>query len=208
MPLPSRSGSRPLDFRPRFGRIVGAFCAIKNWHPAVAKCEESKEGDTTFRTLTLKDGGKIKEKLTGTEDVAYTYDIVESPLPVKNYKSKLWLELDDEPDRTVIFWQSDFDANGASDEEAKKIVTGILGDGVKGIKKVAITAWDAKHPDEAASDDDDDDAIRNSPSFQIEAKGRAALRATRPFHIFSSPAMTPLLGGGLVARRVLNLHRT
>jgi hypothetical protein len=108
---------------------VGAFCAIEKWHPAVAKCEESKEGDTTFRTLTLKDGGK----------------------------SKLWLELDDEPDRTVIFWQSDFDANGASDEEAKKIVTGILGDGVKGIKKVAITAWDAKHPDEAASDDDDDD---------------------------------------------------
>ena len=140
---------------------VGAFCAIKNWHPAVAKCEESKEGDATFRTLTLKDGGKIKEKLTGTEDVAYTYDIVESPLPIKNYKSKLWLELDDEPDRTVIFWQSDFDANGASDDEAKKIVTGILGDGVKGIKKVAITAWDAKHPDEAASDDDDDDDDKN-----------------------------------------------
>ena len=136
---------------------VGAFCAIQKWHPAVAKCEESKEGDATFRTLTLKDGGKIKEKLTGTEDVAYTYDIVESPLPIKNYKSKLWLELDDEPDRTVIFWQSDFDANGASDDEAKKIITGILGDGVKGIKKVAIETWDAKHPDEAADDDDDGD---------------------------------------------------
>jgi Polyketide cyclase / dehydrase and lipid transport len=140
---------------------VGAFCAIQKWHPAVAKCEESKEGDVTFRTLTLKDGGKIKEKLTGTEDVAYTYDIVESPLPIKNYKSKLWLELDDEPDRTVIFWQSDFDANGASDDEAKKIITGILGDGVKGIKKVAIEAWDAKHPDETADDDDDDDGDKN-----------------------------------------------
>ena len=34
---------------------VGAFCAIEKWHPAVAKCEESKEGDATFRTLTLKD---------------------------------------------------------------------------------------------------------------------------------------------------------
>ena len=129
---------------------VGAFCAIEKWHPAVAKCEESKEGDVTFRTLTLKDGGKIKEKLTGTEDVAYTYEIVESPLPIKNYKSKLWLEVDDEPDRTVIYWQSDFDANGASDDEAKKIITGILGDGVKGIKKIAIAAWDTKHPDEAA----------------------------------------------------------
>jgi hypothetical protein len=137
--------------------VVGEFCAIENWHPAVAKCEETKEGDdVTFRTLTLKDGGKIKEKLTGTEATAYTYEIVESPLPVKNYKSKLWLEVDDEPDRTIIYWQSDFDANGKSDEEAKKIMTGILGDGVKGIKKAAIAAWDAKHPDEAQKEDDDD----------------------------------------------------
>ena len=97
---------------PEIWAEVGAFCAIKKWHPAVAECEETKEGDVTFRTLTLKDGGKIKEKLTGTEDLAYTYEIVESPLPVKNYKSKLWLEVDDEPDRTVIYWQSDFDANG------------------------------------------------------------------------------------------------
>jgi hypothetical protein len=133
------------------------FCTIKTWHPAVAACEETKEGDVTFRTLTLKDGGKIKEKLTGTEDLAYSYEIVESPLPVKNYKSKLWLEVDDEPDRSVIYWQSDFDANGASDDDAKKTITGILGDGVKGIKKTAIEAWDKKHPDEAPEADDDDD---------------------------------------------------
>ncbi len=61
----------------------------------------------------------------------------------------------------MIYWQSDFDANGASDDEAKKIITGILGDGVKGIKKNAIAAWDAKHPDEAADDDDDDDGDKN-----------------------------------------------
>jgi hypothetical protein len=142
---------------PEIWAIVGEFCAIKDWHPAVAKCEETKEGDVTFRTLTLKDGGKIKEKLTGTEDLAYTYEIVESPLPIKNYKSKLWLEVDDEPDRSVILWQSDFDANGASDDEATKIITGILKDGVKGIKAQAITAYDAKHPDAKESDDDNDD---------------------------------------------------
>ena len=146
---------------PEVWAVVGEFCAIQNWHPAVAKCEETKEGDVTFRTLTLKDGGKIKEKLTGTEDLGYTYEIVESPLPVKNYKSKLWLEVDDEPDRSVIYWQSDFDANGASDDEAKAKITGILADGVKGIKKQAITAHDAKEAaagkaPEGDKDDDDD----------------------------------------------------
>lgn len=134
------------------------FCTIKSWHPAVAACEETKEGDVIFRTLTLKDGGKIKEKLTGTEDLAYTYEITESPLPVKNYSSKLWVEEDDEPDRSVIYWQSEFDpADGTSEEDAKKVITGILGDGVKGIKKNAIAAWDAKHPEDAPNGDDDDD---------------------------------------------------
>jgi hypothetical protein len=142
---------------PEIWKVVGDFCAIKSWHPAVAECVETKEGDATFRTLTLKDGGKIKEKLTGQQDLAYTYEIVESPLPVKNYKSKLWLEVDDEPDRSVIYWQSDFEANGKSDDEAKKIITGILADGVKGIKKSAIETWDAKHPDQKPEADDDDD---------------------------------------------------
>jgi polyketide cyclase/dehydrase/lipid transport protein len=145
---------------PQIWAIVGDFCAIKTWHPAVADCVQEKEGDVVFRTLTLKDGGKIKEKLTGTEELGYTYEIVESPLPVKNYKSKLWLEVDDEPDRSVIYWQSDFDANGASDDDAKAKITGILADGVKGIKAQAIAAHDAK---EAASggtpakDKDNDD---------------------------------------------------
>ena len=137
--------------------VAGGFCQIKDWHPAVAECVEAKEGDVVFRTLTLKDGAKIKEKLTGKDDLSYSYEIVESPLPVKNYKSKLWVETDDEPDRTVIYWQSDFDANGKPDDEAKKIITGILGDGVKGIKKVSIAAWDKAHPEEAAGGDDDDD---------------------------------------------------
>jgi hypothetical protein len=145
---------------PEIWAIVGDFCAIKTWHPAAADCVITKEGDVTFRTITLKNGAKLKEKLTGTEEFGYTYEIVESPLPVKNYKSKLWLEVDDEPDRSVIYWQSDFDANGASDDDAKAKITGILADGVKGIKAQAIAAHDAK---EAASggtpakDKDDDD---------------------------------------------------
>lgn len=142
---------------PEIWEVVGSFCAIKDWHPAAAECVETKEGDVTFRTITLKDGGKLKEKLTGTDATSYSYEIVEGPLPVKNYRSKLWLEVDDEPDRSVIYWQSDFDANGASDEDATKTITGILADGVKGIKKSAIAAWDKKHPDEAKGENDDDD---------------------------------------------------
>jgi hypothetical protein len=148
--------------------VAGGFCAIKDWHPAVTECEEVTEGDDTFRLLTLGDGGKIKEKLTDKGDLSYNYEIVESPLPVKNYKSKLWVEEDDEPDRTVIYWQSDFDAaDGTSDTDAKKVIYGILNDGVKGIKKLAIKAYDAREAaagnkvskgrDRSDDADDDDD---------------------------------------------------
>ena len=40
---------------PQIWEHAGGFCAIKTWHPAVAQCLEEKDGDTVFRTLTLKE---------------------------------------------------------------------------------------------------------------------------------------------------------
>ena len=119
---------------------ISEFCSIKDWHPAIADCKESKEGDDTFRVLTLKDnGGTIKEKLTGSDDTSYSYEIVESPLPVKNYSAKLWVEPDDrDPARTVIHWDATFDANGKSDEEATKVVSDIFMAGLKSIKQKTL----------------------------------------------------------------------
>ncbi|MGH6865288.1 MAG: SRPBCC family protein [Methyloceanibacter sp.] len=124
--------------------IVGEFCAIKNWHPAVAECAETKEGDEVFRTLTLKDGAKLKEKLTDKDDTSYSYAIIEGPLPVADYEATLRVGEDDEPDRVEIVWRAEFDAKGVSDEEATKVISGIFNDGVTGIKKVAIDAYDKR----------------------------------------------------------------
>jgi hypothetical protein len=125
--------------------IASDFCSIKDWHPAVADCKESKEGEDTFRTLTLKDGGVIKERLTGSDETSYSYEILESPLPVKNYQAKLWVEEDDRnPDRTVIHWDATFEANGASDEEAKKTISDIFAAGLKGLKQKALPPEDSE----------------------------------------------------------------
>jgi Polyketide cyclase / dehydrase and lipid transport len=124
--------------------LVGSFCDIQKWHPAVAKCEESKDGDKVLRTLTLKDGAKILEEETNKGEYTYSYTILEGPLPVKNYNATLTVGPDDEPDRIEIIWKATFEADGKSDEEAKKIVEGIFEAGVAGIKKAAIAAADAK----------------------------------------------------------------
>jgi hypothetical protein len=119
--------------------IAGDFCAIKDWHPLVADCKETEEGGTTFRTLTLKDGGSIKEKLLESGDTSYSYEIIESPLPVMNYKAKFRVEKDPrDPQRTTIFWQAAFDAKGASQDEAYKKINDIFAAGLEGIKQKVL----------------------------------------------------------------------
>jgi hypothetical protein len=122
---------------PKVWETVGEFCAIKDWHPLIADCKEAEEEGVTFRTLTLKDGGSIKEKLLSSDDTSYSYEIIEGPLPVKNYQAKLWVEEDErEPDRrTTIHWDATFDANGASDEDAEKTIANIFVIGLKSIKQ-------------------------------------------------------------------------
>ena len=124
--------------------VVGDFCAIKDWHPAVVECEEFEEGGGTYRTLTLGDGGKIKEKLTDKADTAYSYEIVEGPLPVKDYAATLKVGKGGEDGRVEIHWRGEFDADGVEDAKAEEIITGIFNDGVSSIKKKAIEVYDAR----------------------------------------------------------------
>jgi hypothetical protein len=114
---------------------IGSFCSIKNWHPVVAKCEKSKDGGVTYRTLTTKDGAKIKEKLVKKTDASYTYEIIESPLPVQNYSATISVAA--EGDQTKVEWKGTFDAKGASDEDAKKVISGIYQAGLDNLAKPA-----------------------------------------------------------------------
>jgi hypothetical protein len=124
--------------------LVGGFCDVPKWHPAVAKCEETTKDGKVFRTLTLKDGAKIEEEQTKKEATSYSYTILSGPLPVKNYHATLTVGPDDEPDRVEILWTTTFEANGASDEDASKLIAEIFEAGVAGIKKAAIEAAEAK----------------------------------------------------------------
>jgi uncharacterized low-complexity protein len=116
---------------------VGGWCAISEWHPAIAKCEDSKEGADEFRTLTLKDGGVIKEKLVGKTDRSYKYQIIESPLPVKNYEAQFSLTPDDDDEDEVnLVWAATYDAaDGKDAKEARGVIDGIFKAGIDSLKE-------------------------------------------------------------------------
>lgn len=124
---------------------IGGWCAIAEWHPVIAKCEESKDGEAELRTLTLKDGGVIKERLIDRGTASYKYEILESPLPVKNYSAQFSVTPDDDDlDEINVSWSATYDAHGVDDKEARKVIDGIFKDGIESIKAAHAGGKDDK----------------------------------------------------------------
>lgn len=114
---------------------VGNFCGIGAWDPSVAKCELSS--DAKQRTLTLKNGATVVEALVKWSDARhfYTYKIVSSPLPVARYESTLKVAPGKGGSGSIITWRGRYDAKGASDAEAKKIIDSIYESGTEALVK-------------------------------------------------------------------------
>ena len=110
---------------------VGGFCGIGDWHPAIEKCVLSADGKQ--RTLSLKGGGTIVEALENLDDAvhAYTYTFSPGPLPFANYHSTISVSPD--PKGSSLKWVGTYDAKGASDADAKKVIDGIYESGEKSL---------------------------------------------------------------------------
>jgi len=118
--------------------VIGGFNNLAQWHPAVAKSEETKEGAATIRRLTLHGGGTIVERLEGKDDKkrGYTYSILEGPLPVAGYQASLHVEEHEDGKSCTVEWSSDFTPSGASEPEAVKVIRGIYEAGFANLRKM------------------------------------------------------------------------
>lgn len=116
-------------------KVIGDFCGIGEWHPAVEKCELSTKDGAQYRTLSLKGGGVVLEKLIEWNDTKskYTYTIEDGPLPVSDYQSTF--DAKEKDGKTVIVWKGTFLAKGETDVKAIEVMEGIYEAGLKGIKK-------------------------------------------------------------------------
>jgi carbon monoxide dehydrogenase subunit G len=118
--------------------VIKDFDGWQNWHPAVASTEiTSGKGNTrgTVRVLTLKDGGKITERLERYQPkaFAYTYRIIDSPLPVTDYVSTIQVKA--AKGGSVVNWTSHFKAKeGTEDAEATKVMRGVYRAGLDNLK--------------------------------------------------------------------------
>lgn len=115
--------------------VFSEFCSIKDWHPDVATCVLGERDGKPARTVTLKDGGVIVDKLDSFDPSTLTTVIstVESPWKIQWMMAKLSTRPDDEGGAGVK-WVGTFAANaGTQDAEAKAAIEAFFKKGVDGI---------------------------------------------------------------------------
>ena len=119
--------------------MIGEFGTIDRWHPAIEmSVVEGDGGNGIYRTLTLGDGGVIRELLLdySLRERLYSYAIIESPLPVANYVSSLAVSPGPDSGSAIVTWTSTFDASGVSDQEAADLIGGIYQAGFDSIERM------------------------------------------------------------------------
>ena len=117
--------------------LISEFCAIAEWHPAIGDCARSEQDGALMRTLTTTDGGVLVERRVqySDEGMSYTYEIVEGPLPVADYVSTLAVMAG--ANGSLITWSGEFAADGAEDDQAVEVISGIYRTGLAALKNSA-----------------------------------------------------------------------
>lgn len=97
--------------------LIRDFGSIGTWLPGVKSCqiEGDDPGDRVgaIRRLEMEDVGMIREQLLALSDTdhAVTFSIIESALPIRNYRSTLRLFPVTDGNRTFIRWKGRFEAD-------------------------------------------------------------------------------------------------
>ena len=114
---------------------IGAFCAIRDWHPAIGSCTEDGKNPPT-RTLVTKDGKATFvefQTMVSEEKHLYGYTFVSSPLPVSDYKSILMVTAKGRS-RSEITWSGNYTPDAGKETDADAALSGIYESGLDAIK--------------------------------------------------------------------------
>ena len=128
--------------------MVKRFGALQEWHPAfpstpIIKGRDGQVG--AVREVTVKDGPKFTEELLALDEpeMAFTYGIVQSPLPIENYRSTMTVRANAAGGATVV-WVGNFvrknpaanPPEAESDAGTVNFVSGAYTGGLQNLKKI------------------------------------------------------------------------
>ncbi|MEM7496503.1 MAG: SRPBCC family protein [Pseudomonadota bacterium] len=121
--------------------VLRDFNGHDRWHPAVSTSviERGRASDEVgcVRRFRLADGSELREQLLTLSDLeqAYSYCLLDTPVPLFNYVSHVRLFPITDRDRTFWEWESRFDTpKGREAELADLVGTGIYAAGFEAIR--------------------------------------------------------------------------
>jgi hypothetical protein len=102
----------------------------------IGSLEVSGSGIGALRTVKMKDGKTVIERLdVAHNDCIFGYTITfNDALPIKNYCAVVTLE--DDGDKTIARWGSNWETDGASADEVSTMLTELYGTLLDGIHKI------------------------------------------------------------------------
>ncbi|MGW5646804.1 SRPBCC family protein [Saccharopolyspora sp. NPDC003752] len=123
-------------------QVVRDFDGLPRWHAAIEGSEIEGGGVADavgcVRHLTLADGGVVRERLVSLDDAerSYTYDFVESPFPVRSYRSTIRVAPITGTGHSFVEWYSYWDADAADEEKMDKTFAhGVYRTGLNGLRE-------------------------------------------------------------------------
>ena len=124
------------------------FDGLNKWHPGFSAdtlVSGSNGHPGAVRKLTVKDGPSFTEQLLAYDEAGHTYryKIIESPLPITDYVSKITVRSEG-GGMTKVIWSASFKRKNPadnppeaeSDAGATKLVTGVYRGGLDNLKKM------------------------------------------------------------------------
>ena len=131
----------PVD---RVWAAVRAFDGVVRWNPGVTAARMESGTSTSvgaIRHLDIVDGTVFRETLLAHSNLEhfYTYDIVEGPLPCRNYVSTHRFLPVTDGNLTLGIWSGEFDCDPADEASLEAIVgDAIYRDGMRGLNSYLV----------------------------------------------------------------------
>ena len=108
--------------------VLRDFNGHDRWHPAVAEShiERGRPSDMVgcVRKFRLADGAELREQLLTMSDIdmAFSYCLLDTPVPLLNYVAHVRLLPVTDGDRTFWQWDSRFDTPAGREDELGRLV--------------------------------------------------------------------------------------
>lgn len=121
--------------------LIAGFDTLQNYHEAVPESRLEKGGVVRYLTISEEaGGGTVVERLVNFDDEAMTFsykiiELIDSPMPFREYQA--WVRLQSTgPNSCILRWQSRFNTEGSTKEEAEQLARDIYQGCYDGIERV------------------------------------------------------------------------